>query len=178
MNRISKATKWEIPRIFALYRTAFPAGERKPFGKILRMAKEGRADLWTIRQDGRFAGFAATVNSPELVLLDYFAVKKSLRGLGLGGDALAMLDHAYADRGFFLEIESTLEDAGNLSQRQKRKAFYERCGMKPMGTEADVFGIRMELLGVRCQMDLEAYRAFYRDHYSPWAAQHIREVQP
>ena len=48
--------------------------------------------------------------------------------------------------------------------------------MVPMGTEADVFGTRMELLGVRCHLDFEDYRSFYREHYSPWAAEHIREV--
>lgn len=178
MTTIGRTKLPEIPRIFALYQTAFPPGERKPFGTILRMARQGRADLWTIREGGRFAGFAATVNGPELVLLDYFAVRKALRGRGIGSDALALIQGRYPDRGFFLEIESTREDAQNLRQRQKRKEFYVNCGMLPMDTEADVFGIRMELLGVRCHLDLEGYRAFYRDHYSAWAAQHIREVKP
>lgn len=177
MTTIKRTKTGELPRLFALYQTAFPPSERKPFGKILRMAKEGRADLWTIRRDGRFAGLAATVNSPNLVLLDYFAVKKSLRGRGIGSDALGLLGEQYRDRGFFVEIESTLEDAGNLRERKKRKEFYVNCGMRPMGTEADVFGVRMELLGVRCHLELEDYRAFYRDHYSSRAAEHIREVR-
>ena len=140
------------------------------------MAKAGRADLWTIRMDGRFAGLAATVNGPDIVLLDYFAVKKSLRGRGVGSSALLQLERAYADRGFFVEIESTLEEADNREQRERRKGFYVNCGMVPMNTEADVFGVRMELLGLRCRLDLAGYRAFYRDHYSPWAAEHIKEV--
>ena len=176
MTTVAKAKGLQIWQIFLLYKTAFPREERKPFRRILSMTKQGRADLWTICADGRFAGFASTVNAPNLVLLDYFAVKKSLRGRGVGSEALALLNNAYRDRGFFMEIESTLEPAPNLRQRQKRKDFYVRCGMEPMGTEADVFGIRMELLGVRCHLRLEEYRNFYRDHYSPWAAQHIREV--
>ena len=140
------------------------------------MAKAGRADLWTIRMDGRFAGLAATVNGPDIVLLDYFAVKRSLRGRGVGSSALLQLERAYADRGFFVEIESTLEEADNREQREKRKEFYVNCGMVPMNTEADVFGVRMELLGIRCHLDFEDYRGFYRDHYSPWAAEHIKEV--
>ena len=178
MITITKANKLETGPIFILYKTAFPCEERKPFGKILSMVKEGRADLWTVRMDGRFAGFAATVNTPSLVLLDYFAVKKSLRGRGVGREALGLLNGAYLNRGFFVEIESTFEDAENLPQRQKRKNFYVGCGMKPMDTEADVFGVRMELLGVRCHLNFEEYHDFYRDHYSPWAAQHIREVHP
>jgi len=176
MIAISRTKNRELPLLFGLYRTAFPPNERKPFRTILRMAREGRADLWTIRCDGRFAGLAATVNGPDIVLLDYFAVKKSLRGRGVGSAALRQIDGQYPDRGFFIEIESTFEDADNREQREKRKKFYVNCGMVPMGTEADVFGIRMELLGVRCHLDFEDYRSFYREHYSPRAAAHIREV--
>lgn len=176
MITVSRTKRWEIPRMLLLYRNAFPLSERKPFSRITSMAKAGRADLWTIRMDGRFAGLAATVNGPDIVLLDYFAVKRSLRGRGVGSSALLQLERAYADRGFFVEIESTLEEADNREQREKRKEFYVNCGMVPMNTEADVFGIRMELLGIRCRLDLAGYRAFYRDHYSPWAAEHIKEV--
>lgn len=176
MTTMTKTRLRDILQLFALYRTAFPRSERKPFGIILRMAREGRADLWTIRHRGRFAGLAATVNGPDIVLLDYFAVKKSLRGRGVGSAALMQLEKQYAGRGFFVEIESTLEEADNRDQRQKRKEFYVNCGMVPMNTEADVFGVRLELLGIRCRLDLEGYRGFYREHYSPWAAEHIKEV--
>ena len=176
MTTMTKMKLRDIPQLFALYRTAFPRSERKPFGIILRMAREGRADLWTIRHRGCFAGLAATVNGPDIVLLDYFAVKRSLRGRGVGSAALMQLEKQYAGRGFFVEIESTLEEADNRDQRQKRKEFYVNCGMAPMNTEADVFGVRMELLGIRCRLDLEDYRGFYRQHYSPWAAEHIKEV--
>ena len=177
MIEITGTKNRELPAIFALYRAAFPREERKPFSRITGMVKAGRADLWTIRKNGRFAGFAATVNGSDIVLLDYFAVKKSLRGRGVGSGALKMLMERYRDRGLFVEIESTLEPCGNPEQRRKRKEFYVNCGMMPMNTEADVFGVRMELLGVRCRMDFESYRNFYRDHYSSWAAEHIREVQ-
>ena len=178
MITISKTKIWEIPLVFALYRSAFPQLERKPFWVILKMARCERADLWTIRTEGRFAGFAATVNGTQIVLLDYFAVKKNLRGRGIGREALGMLEKQYQDRGFFVEIESTFETAANGPERRKRKEFYVSCGLEPMDTEADVFGVRMELLGVRCHLDFEGYRNFYRDDYSPWAAEHIREVQP
>lgn len=178
MTTIAKTKLRDIAQLFALYRTAFPRSERKPFGIILRMAKQGRSDLWTIRHRGRFAGLAATVNGADIVLLDYFAVKKSLRGRGIGSEALKLLEREYLDRGFFVEIESTFAGASNQEEREKRKRFYVNCGMKPMDTEADVFGVRMELLGVRCHLDFEGYRNFYRDHYSPWAAEHIQEVQP
>ena len=178
MITISRTKRGELPLVFMLYRSAFPRCERKPFGRITSMVKAGRADLWTIRMDGRFAGFAATVNGPQVVLLDYLAVAKQFRGMGVGTGAMGLLDEAYRDRGFFVEIESTFENAPNAREREKRKQFYVNCGMEPMGTDVDVFGVRMELLGTRCHLDFESYRNFYRDNYSPWAAEHIREVEP
>ena len=177
MTTVTKTKRWEIPAIFALYRTAFPREERKPFSRILKTAWAGKADLWTIRTGGRFAGFAATVNSEELILLDYYAVKANLRGRGVGREALMDLMEVYRARGFFVEIESTFEGAPNARERERRKKFYVNCGMEPMGTEVDVFGVRMELLGVRCFLDFGDYRSFYRDNYSPWVADHIREVE-
>ena len=163
-------------RLYRVYREAFPPMERKPFGKIRKMYREGRADVWCLMVEGRFRGLATTVNGGDLILLDYFAITKGCRGQGFGTQAMKLLLETYDDKGFFLEIESTREQAQNLRERLRRKAFYENCGMLPMDTEADVFGIRMELLGVRCHLDIDGYRAFYRDHYSAWAAEHIREV--
>lgn len=174
---LTRARPGEHLRLYGLYLRAFPPRERKPFGTIVRMVKEGRADLWTIRAGGKFAGLAATVNGPDMVLLDYFAVKKVLRGRGVGSAALGALMEHYRDRGFFVEIESTREDAANRTEREKRKQFYVNCGMKPMGTEADVFGVRMELLGVRCRLNFEGYCKFYREHYNPRVAEHIRPVK-
>ena len=178
MIAICKTKRGELPLVFMLYRRAFPRCERKPFGRITGMVKAGRADLWTIRMDGRFAGFAATVNAPQIVLLDYLAVKINFRGMGVGTGAMGLLNESYRDRGFFVEIESTFADAPNAQEREKRKRFYVNCGMEPMGTDVDVFGVRMELLGTRCHLDFESYRNFYRDNYSAWAAEHIREVEP
>ncbi|MBQ8356072.1 MAG: GNAT family N-acetyltransferase [Oscillospiraceae bacterium] len=178
MITISRTKRGELALVFMLYRSAFPRCERKPFGRITGMVKEGRADLWTVRMDGRFAGFAATVNGPQVVLLDYLAVTKSQRGRGVGTGAMGLLNESYRDRGFFVEIESTFADAPNAREREKRKRFYVHCGMESMGTDVDVFGVRMELLGTRCRMDFESYRNFYRDNYSAWAAEHIKEVEP
>lgn len=42
-------------------------------------------------------GLAATINGDGLVLLDYFAVVKALRGQGVGGDAMTALQWQYRD---------------------------------------------------------------------------------
>lgn len=166
----------DILRLYALYLAAFPPTERKPFGIIVKMAKEGRTDLWRINADGGFAGMAATVNGPELVLLDYFAVKKSLRGRGIGSEAMGELQKRYADRGFLVEIESTRMESQNRAEREKRKRFYLSAGLEDLDVEVDLFGVRMELLGARCSLDFESYKDFYCTFYSPRAAAHVRPV--
>ena len=163
-------------RIHALYRRAFPPEERKPFSRITGMYREGKADVWCVEEEGEFAGFASTVNGGDLILLDYLAIAPRYRGWGIGSAAMAQMQRIYANKGFFVEIESTKENAPNRDQRQRRKRFYEAAGMEPMEVFADVFGVQMELLGSRCRLDFDGYQAFYRDHYSPWAASHIKPI--
>ena len=177
MITVNRTTRWELPWIFMLYRNAFPRYERKPFSRITSMVKVGRADLWTIREDGDFAGFAATVNAPELVLLDYFAVCKSLRGQGVGSAAMKAILDCYAPRGVLVEIESTRIPSDNAAERENRKRFYVNSGMTPLGTEVDLFGIRMELLGCRCMLDFAAYKAFYVNFYTKLAEKHVNPVK-
>lgn len=162
-------------KLYKLYLSAFPTAERKPFSMIVGMYRKGTTDIWCIYRQDTFSGLAITINGPDLILLDYFAISECCRGQGIGAAALDALQRLYGDKGFFLEIESTLEDAPNLSQRQRRKAFYLRCGLEELHTTAKLFGVNMELLGVRCRIDYDRYRSFYRDNYNQWAADHIEK---
>ena len=156
-----------------LYFAAFPAAERKPWWMIRKMYRLGKTDIWCVMQGERFCGLAITINSPNVILLDYFAIEKKLRGQGVGTAALKQILTHYGDKGLFLEIESTLEDTPQLALRLRRKKFYLSCGLAEMHTRATLFGVKMELLGVGCHLDYDAYQAFYRDNYNSWAAEHI-----
>ena len=160
-------------RLYRLYLTAFPREERKPFTMIRRMYRKGTTDVWCLKREDEFVGLGITINGPDLILLDYFAIGKKMRQQGVGSAALPVIVDYYGDKGFFLEIESTLEDAPNKNQRLRRKAFYLSCGLRELHTTAKLFGVNMELLGVRCQLNYDQYKAFYRDNYNQWAADHI-----
>ena len=160
-------------RLYRLYLSAFPREERKPFDLICKMYQKGTTDVWCLMRDAKFVGLGITINGPELILLDYFAIEKKHRQKGVGSAALPALMAHYGDKGFFLEIESTLEDAPNKAQRLRRKAFYLSCGLRELGATACLFGVNMELLGVRCVLDYDRYKCFYRDNYNQWAADHI-----
>ena len=163
-------------RIYRLYMSAFPKCERKPFGIILKMQKSGKSDLWYIESDKRFVGMGATINSDDLILLDYFAISPDCRGKGVGSETLKLLRNLYPGKGFFLEIEKTYPDAENAGERLRRKNFYLRCGMKELGTDAKLFGVDMELLGFDCSLDFDGYRNFYRINYGEFAAKNITRI--
>jgi len=175
MRRAASHLDWLKIRL--LYRNAFPRCERKPFRMIVKMQREGKGDVWYMELDGKFAGFASTINSDSLILLDYLAVLQKLRGHGAGSSALQAMQQEYAGKGLFVEIESSFEDAPDRIQRLRRRQFYMKNGMQPMGVMASVFGVKMELLGANCHVDFPRYHAFYRDNYSPWAAEHILEAK-
>lgn len=165
--------------MYRLYIKNFPRAERKPIGVVLGMYRKGSTDIWCILRDGAFCGFAATMNGGSLVMLDYLATHEKCRNQGVGSAALALLLEHYRDRAFILEIESPYESCPQQVLRQHRKAFYLRCGLEQLNVMADVFGIKMELLGKNCTMDFERYNRFNRDAYSPWAASHIKkEIHP
>ena len=163
-------------QIFCLYHTAFPAAERKPFSVIRKCRTMGKSDVWRICQAGKFLGFATTVNSGSLILLDYLAVVRARRGQGVGSGAMAALLNRYSGKGVFVEIENPFAEGPDQKLRQHRKAFYQRCGMEPMGVMAEVFGVEMELLGRDCKLNFDQYRAFYGDNYSRRAEKHILPV--
>ena len=164
-------------QLYILYRHSFPRAERKPFLTILKKYRVEATDIWCILCEGRFLGFAATMNSPDLIMLDYLAVSKQHRSQGIGSVALKELMSRYSDRAFLLEIESPFEPGPDQHIRQKRKQFYVNCGMTPLGTEVNLFGIRMELLGCRCNPDFEEYKGFYVKYYTKSAEKHVKPIK-
>ena len=163
-------------RLWGLYLRSFPDAERKPIRRILKMAKLGRARIWAIRGDGKFAGLLMTMEAPHLVQLDYLAVCKKERNSGLGAEALKLLREKLEGRPMFLEIENPDQPGPDQDLRRRRRGFYLRCGMEPLGIRAQVYDVRMELLGWDCEMTFDDYIAFYRDWYRPQAAEKIRQV--
>ena len=176
MNLRQATTLPDWIRFMRLYRQAFPREERKPVSMIRRMQKKGKTDVWCLEQDGQFVGLAATINGPEQILIDYLAILPKRRGHGDGSEALRQLRQQYAGKGVFLEIECVCQEADNYEERKRRKHFYLSNGLQEMHTTAKLFGVDMELLGFDCQLDFDQYRAFYRDNYGQWAADHITEV--
>lgn len=163
-------------KIRRLYRKAFPRSERKPLSIIKSMQKSGKSDVWFFEKNGKFVGFAATINGDKIILLDYLAIDVNCRGMGIGSEVLKMLHRQYAGKGVFAEIELADDNAAASDYRRKRKQFYISNGMNELNVYAKVFGVDMELMGWDCRLDFNAYRSFYRDYYSEFAAKNIAEI--
>lgn len=164
-------------KIRKLYKNAFPRAERKPLSIIRSMQKSGRSDVWFFEKNGKFVGFAATINGDGLILLDYLAVEAECRHMGIGSEILTALYKQYMGRGIFVEIESVKAPDDALDIRSKRKQFYITNGMNELNVCANVFGVEMELMGKDCHLDFNAYQSFYRDNYSEFAAKNLVPIQ-
>lgn len=176
MRFIQAKTLQQWIKIYKLYKKVFPKYERKPFWLILQTKRHGKTDIWYIEDQQEFAGLAITMNSEELVLLDYFAISEERRGCGIGSESLAMLQQKYAGKKFFLEIESVYEEADNLPERKRRKQFYLANKMTEMKVMVTLFGVKMELLGYDCQVDFDSYYSLYRELYGEKAARFVVEA--
>ena len=163
-------------RIYKLYRLAFPKEERKPFSTIVNKYRQGIFDVWCICRDGKFSGIATTINHDDLILIDYLAISPSCRSQGIGSAALRLLKEKYADKDLLLEIESVYEDHPEKAMRLRRKAFYLRCGMKPMGVMINLFGVAMELMSFGRTITFPEYLSIYVDSTGKWIENHIHSL--
>lgn len=174
MIQAYRPTHWL--RLYKLYRQAFPAFERKPFSIIRSMQKKGKSDVWYFEKDGRFAGLVFTINSDNVILIDYLAIVTSRRGEGIGSEIITQLQDYYPDKGIFVEIESVFDKCENIDERLRRKQFYLNNNMIPMKVMVVLFGVEMELLGINCKLSYDEYYSFYKDNYGDFAAKNIKKA--
>ena len=62
-----------LEEVHALYETAFPACEKKPFSMITAGQETGLVEILAIEENNGFLGLAIMAKAGDRVLLDYFA---------------------------------------------------------------------------------------------------------
>ena len=144
------------PAYEALYKSSFPASERKELDYMLTGDKAAAYEVLAVSTpDSPVAGMVITVTHGDLTMLDYLAISPDLRGQGLGHAVLPMIRDRVKERiggHFFLEIETPpplcipRDPCTNAEQRVRRKAFYASAGMVETGVRAFIYGNDMELL--------------------------------
>ena len=73
-----------------------------------------------------------------------------------------------------LEIESTKIESENKDQREKRKSFYLRNGMKDAGISVVLFGVTMELLTCGGDISFDDYYKVYKDVFGKVVSNNIK----
>ena len=138
-----------LDEVHALYETAFPASEKKPFSMIVSGQGTGLVEILSLEENNRFLGLAIMAKAGDRVLLDYFAIADEVRGHGAGSAALQALRERYQGMRIIIEIESTkCEDEEELALRTRRKKFY-------------LWGTEMEMLSNGQPCPYEEYLDIY-----------------
>lgn len=168
-------TKENAKKLKALYRSAFPRSERKPYAVMLKKQAEGIMELMTIENDdGKFLGLVITILHNDIVLLDYFAVSPECRGQGIGSEVLKELSRRYPGKTILLEIEDPEVPNENQADRIRRKAFYLRNGMVCQDFKINFFGVEMLVLTNGAKVTFEEYHAIFEAHFSRTVQKNIR----
>ena len=108
-------------RIKKLYIDSFPVDERMEFENLYGESPLGERKLLGIYYAGELAGFMALYNFEDWIYLLYFAIDPSLRGKGIGGQALAELNEMRGDKTITLDIERVPEGISDKGIRAERR---------------------------------------------------------
>ena len=151
---------------------AFPPNERKPLPEIRKLMAQGRYEVWGLFEGETLLGYATLWMEPadkRCILLDYLGVTAARRNGGIGRQIVAMVAERLAGKSLLLiEAERPVEgdDPAENTLRQRRLAFYERCGFVPAYDMATC-GMRFTTFLPHLLEDLAPVMAAHRAIYGP-----------
>ncbi len=113
----------DFDEVFSIMEESFPKDEYRSREKQMALLSVPEYHLCCKRVSGKIAGFLAFWDLGEVLFIEHFAVKKELRGKGLGKE---MLSELFSEKkvGFCLEVELPENEIA-----RRRIAFYERMGL-------------------------------------------------
>ena len=173
-----KCQKMSLEQAENIYNTRmledFPQNELKPFKSIRRGHEAGLYDCIGLYDNEEILGYAfffsIKKNNEKIMLLDYFAIEKSHRHSGLGGNFLALLSDFLKTADLTIIESEDPTAAKNEEERQiqaSRLDFYEKNGCEYTGIDAYVFGAEYKVLKLHPKriFTREEIVAFYNDIY-------------
>lgn len=166
-----------------LYRTQmpldFPPQEIKPLAMLRSLSTRGLNKTFVLSQNETLLAYAMfeLPSEGQVWLLDYLAVVREARGLGIGGDFLHRFPALARDADAILaEIEhpARAESPAEREKRERRKRFYLKNGLieTDVCTRADG-GVDYEILclplhrALRGQEAADAMERLYKTFFSP-----------
>lgn len=152
-----------------LYHTAFPRKERTAWRKLVRAQKKGECEIRSYFDGETFVGFTASLREANFLYLFFFAVKGGERGKGYGSKILSLFTASCGEVPIVLDIEAIEANAPNLSEREKRKAFYEKNGFRDAEFRYTACGVTYDALYYK-SFPKEAYEAFVKERVKKFRA--------
>lgn len=126
----------------------FPPDERKPLDILLKAMDAGKYECYALIED-ELLGYAFFVKLDRDYLLDYLAIVRGKRNLGLGAVFLEKLFCQMKDAdSMIVEVEEPASGKNETERalRSRRKAFYLRNGFIDTNVNAEAFGVNFRLL--------------------------------
>ena len=122
---VTKKSPW-LPRVKALYESAFPANERIPIKHLLD--DKIKREFWAFFDGDLFCGFSNSITHGSITNIVYFAVEPELRSRGYGSQILQAIRRQHPDTRLVvdIEVEEDSKDAEELERRNRRREFYTR----------------------------------------------------
>lgn len=152
--QLTDSYKNYIKQIKSLYLEAFPKEERRTFDQLKNLLEKDLAQIKVILYKKDFAGFFILLENEKARLIDYFAIKKDLRGKSIGSKALSLLNDGIP---MIIEIEPVDEKSPNNIQRKKRKSFYQRLGFKSKEVLIEWYDTCFELMSLNDSKSAKNY---------------------
>lgn len=169
----------DLPQMREIYLSRmvedFPENELKPLALIESGMRRGFYRCWGAADGSGTLAYACFVcverDARALCLFDYLAVRRDVRGEGVGSAFLQALSGAQlrAFDAVLLEVDdpSAVPPGAERGIRERRLRFYLRNGLVETGVTARVFGAEFRLLALpgRTPPDADAVRGDYAALY-------------
>ena len=133
----------------AIYLEAFPKEERLPWWLLRLNALRRGIDITGWTEDGALRGITVSVTQGGLHFLLFFAIHPQCRGQGYGSAILEAL-------------KATHDTVVLNVERQRRFAFYRRCGFQDTGYHVWEVGGMFRVLSTKEVLDVPAYKQIFR----------------
>lgn len=119
----------DYPKFLALYESAFPNGERRPYDDAQHLEsfinmKGGKFFVTTVKDGDEFIGFLSYWKFKGYIYIEHFAVMPEKRGRNIGR---TLLNHVMKEAGDNVLLEVELPDTDEAKRRIK---FYEQLGFR------------------------------------------------
>jgi hypothetical protein len=170
IKQLSLSEAFNVYNEFMVYH--FPENELKPWDMI--------ADLFSLRKyiffglfekynsdivyksPVAYAFFQKSSEKDNFCLLDYFAVKKQLRGNHIGTEFLKSLNSGlFSDKTIIVEAENPIYSEENQKETAiKRINFYKNIGFSDSDVKSSIIGVHYNLLCSKLSDENQVKRAY------------------